>query len=431
MAAFFTSQQLTGIDTSANIQDALAARVKDPLWFLARQWQTGEFEAENGGSASHLSIVWREFPVDRLVRGNEEVAIPADMPMDFVVEQEDDEGGSPLWRSEALLYDFSVKGKAFGLEAKGYGGRNLDWYHFDLASSTLDDPPPETETRMVPSTLSFRGAPHPRWWRFEDGDAYFEQAKDPEPNSLSMLLPEFFFIDVNNWYVAPLPQTAGTVRQITELSVVDGFGVVTEIGPSISDGNAEWSMFSLTQADGRTTGDLLYVPNIAIEVLDNDEVEEVLFSRDEEANLVWASERLVTLADGTQVRNGERDSVPSPERPEDPRPVFRLRSDVAPWRIPYVARFTNLSAANGEIYLRRARTVEGASLANPQYRSVVVGESWRLDEAQIPRSGVRIRRSQRFARGSDGEGYFWIGRGRQTAPHTDGPNLRFDYLDAP
>ena len=32
---------------------------------------------------------------------------------------------------------------------------------------------------------------------------------------------------------------------------------------------------------------------------------EVLFTRDEEANLVWASERLVTFADGTQSRNGE------------------------------------------------------------------------------------------------------------------------------
>jgi hypothetical protein len=51
MAFLASTQQLSGSNTSANIGDALAARIKDPLWFLARQWQTGEFEAENGGRA--------------------------------------------------------------------------------------------------------------------------------------------------------------------------------------------------------------------------------------------------------------------------------------------------------------------------------------------------------------------------------------------
>ena len=41
------TQQLHGSNISANIGEALEARIKDPLWFLARQWQSGEFEAEN------------------------------------------------------------------------------------------------------------------------------------------------------------------------------------------------------------------------------------------------------------------------------------------------------------------------------------------------------------------------------------------------
>ena len=44
------SQQLYATNVSVNMGEALEARIKDPLWFLARQWQTGEFEAENGGS---------------------------------------------------------------------------------------------------------------------------------------------------------------------------------------------------------------------------------------------------------------------------------------------------------------------------------------------------------------------------------------------
>ena len=96
-------------------------------------------------------------------------------------------------------------------------------------------------------------------------------------------------------------------------------------------------MFSLAPArEGASTdggGAFLYVPNIAGEVLDNNQVEEVVFTRDEEANLVWASERLVTLGDGTQVRNG--DGAPAPAEPAgNPRPRYRLRSDVPAHFIP-------------------------------------------------------------------------------------------------
>jgi hypothetical protein len=157
----------------------------------------------------------------------------------------------------------------------------------------------------------------------------------------------------------------------------------------------------------------------------------VLFTRDEEANLVWASERLVTMADGTQIRNGDESTTSSTEPTSDPRPQFRLRSDVPGYFVPYVPRFLALSATSGETYLRRARTVESASLAAPQYKGRIVAESWRLDEAEVPRTGVRVRRTRRYARGSDGNGYFWIGRHKQTAPRWATPGLRFDFLEAP
>ena len=55
-------QQLSGSTLSANIGEALEARIKDPLWFLARQWQSGEFEAENGGRLAYVSASSREHP---------------------------------------------------------------------------------------------------------------------------------------------------------------------------------------------------------------------------------------------------------------------------------------------------------------------------------------------------------------------------------
>lgn len=432
MAFNSLTQQLRGFSASAQIADALAARLKDPLWLLARQWQTGEFEAENGGRATVLSIVHQELPIDTVEVGGASEVMSADMPLDSIVEREMPDGTSPVWDNEALEYRFAASGDGTSLVAREYHGRDLDWYHFDIASRTEPSQPSEpAETRMVPTQLHFRGAPHPRWWRFEDGDAYFDSPLDPEPNALSMVLPEFFFIDINNWYIAPLLQTAGTIREIRALEVVDSFGVVKTIGPSTGDGDPDWAMFSFAPAgeDAPATGSAyLYVPNIAVEVLDNDVLEEVLFTRDEESNLVWASERLVTLDDGTTVRNGDGTTTGTVQPSADARPRFVLRSDVPGYFIPYVARFLRLTAKSGETYLRRGRTIESLS-SGPQYRGHVVAESWRLNEAEIPRSGVRVSRTHRYARGSDGNEYFWVGRHKQTAPRSTAPGLRFDFLD--
>ncbi len=41
---------------STDLANALAARVRDPAWFLARQWQLGEFQGEDAGSPAYLRI---------------------------------------------------------------------------------------------------------------------------------------------------------------------------------------------------------------------------------------------------------------------------------------------------------------------------------------------------------------------------------------
>lgn len=46
-------------------RDALAAPVADPLWLLARQWQTGEFVAIDGGSPVRADLSWSHGPLTR------------------------------------------------------------------------------------------------------------------------------------------------------------------------------------------------------------------------------------------------------------------------------------------------------------------------------------------------------------------------------
>ena len=49
---------------SSDVGNALAARVRDPAWFLARQWQFGEFRGADGGSPAYLRISARVAAMD-------------------------------------------------------------------------------------------------------------------------------------------------------------------------------------------------------------------------------------------------------------------------------------------------------------------------------------------------------------------------------
>jgi hypothetical protein len=194
--------------------------------------------------------------------------------------------------------------KAGRFKATEYTGRALDWYHLDQVEvqdmAGLEQPVVE----MVPNQLGFRDAPHARWSRFEDAEEVFDTAFDPEPNVLSMLLPEFFYIDINNWYLIPAPMPTGNRRQVTKLVVGDSFGVATELGPA---SDADWRLFVPSSPDGGPVpgARALMAPNVAVDIVENDVVEDVRFVCDEGTNLVWAFEQLYHTADGRKVTNAD------------------------------------------------------------------------------------------------------------------------------
>jgi hypothetical protein len=85
-------------------------------------------------------------------------------------------------------------------------------------------------------------------------------------------------------------------------------------------------------------------------VLYNDEIEDIPFIRDEDANLVWAVEFRYRTASGVTVINGE----PSAPR-GDVLPRFRLMSDIQRHWIPYLPRRNAPGTPQaGEMHLRRA-----------------------------------------------------------------------------
>lgn len=54
---------------SLSIADAVAARIRDPLWMLTRQWQMGELQGEDAGSPTFVEVDGRVAPLDRLALG--------------------------------------------------------------------------------------------------------------------------------------------------------------------------------------------------------------------------------------------------------------------------------------------------------------------------------------------------------------------------
>src|SRR3954470_9763486 len=93
----------------ADLQSSLQARVADPLWMLARQWQLGERQAEDAGSpvVAHLEGETNELSRYRPGRKDQTPAQsvrsfdPQAVPLEALVERESARSNGPLNRRQA------------------------------------------------------------------------------------------------------------------------------------------------------------------------------------------------------------------------------------------------------------------------------------------------------------------------------------------
>jgi hypothetical protein len=72
-----------------DFEQSLSAAVHDGLWFLTRQWQMGELESEDAGSAIDARLVTKQIHIDRVaLQQNPAKAYSDDIPMETQVERE-------------------------------------------------------------------------------------------------------------------------------------------------------------------------------------------------------------------------------------------------------------------------------------------------------------------------------------------------------
>ena len=101
------SWRLEPTPRSPGVDEGLAARVHDPLWFLARQWQVGEFHGKDAGTPAVIQVSGESTPVNAWHGAQQTTWTPFDPagePLNALVEPEDEGQPDLRERIEAGAY---------------------------------------------------------------------------------------------------------------------------------------------------------------------------------------------------------------------------------------------------------------------------------------------------------------------------------------
>ena len=338
------------------------------------------------------------------------------------------------WIDERLEYRFSlgVSGAAgqLTLRAPAFGGGRVDWYDFDRDAGAAplarrQTPPASRSAVLLSSPLRFASMPADRYWQFEDGQINLG-ALQAQPHDVGrMALVEFALIYGNDWLAVPLDVDYGSFTTVTAVEVTNTFGEQATISPADDTSRSgRFRLFELSDVGGGETQSGLFVPPAAPTVLEGDPLEEVLYLRDETANMAWAVERRVEGPSGVPRTRGD-----------EPRPApfhagtdvgadmdYQLENEVPSWWIPFLP----VSTGYATIALRKGAMVKDGNPVLPLGVLLRPGSTLVLADEEVPREGVLVRRVPALARTVDGTYVRWVSR-RVTVGRGEGSSgLAFD-----
>ena len=379
--------------------------------------------------------------------------------------QRDGETRDLAWNDERLEYTFSMRtgdGTAKSpvtvkLDAPEHNGGHLDWYTFDVESTTQGKAKRQERTHTaLPTPIRYSGMPASRWWQFEDGTVNFGDIEAGPADLARLLIAEFAIVYRGDWFVVPLTVPVGSLSQIVHIEVIDNFGGRGRIRSTAAndakrtDGTRVWRLFELTGDEiskEHPSPWLLVAPTLAGAV-NGPILERVLLTRDEGANLVWAVEGLVEGLLGRAVDRAEAwyAAQPVKQRPAQTEPSesartydaqwwrYQLESSAPPWWIPFLPE--RIRPDNDQVRLRRARMhawelFTGAGVKGqlgPQGLFLDPRRPRWLNEEEVPRSGVRIERRWQFGRWHDGSYHVWLQRRKLAGRGERSSGLRWDVL---
>jgi hypothetical protein len=345
-------------------------------------------------------------------------------------------GGKDAWIGERLEYRFRIGAGDAVLDAPAHNGGNIDWTTFDAAradaplSEPADAPAAPAEERRVHALLAtplrYPGMPADRLWEMEDAQVNLGLV-EAEPWDLARLLvAEFALTYGNDWLVVPLDVPFGSLTTIESLTYTTTFGERFIVKPTAATSpDARWQMFVITGAEGTALDGLLVAPGV-VAVQDGPPIEEVLFMRDEMANMAWAVERSVQGPSGAARNRAREHDEP---KPGAPGPVataeldYLLQTSVPGRWIPYLPSSSRYRAI--ELVQGRIPAIDG-TLPEPLGVLLNRADTKFLKDAEIPREGVMVRRQPSVTRLPDGRYVRWTTR-RTSIGRGDGASgLAFD-----
>ena len=359
-------------------------------------------------------------------------------------------GGDPAWLAERMEYGFSVAAHLTSgekvLTAQEYFSGRPDWHDFNVNDGASlragDDAAGVAVTRtVIPAPVSYRGMPAARFWEFEDAQVDFG-AIDAGPEDLArMLLIEFAISYGNDWFVLPIELDVGSLTRTASLVVTNTFGERTLIHSASELGGqyAAWRMFQLSatrqpgQAGAVPDANLFFLPPTLPKSLEGRPIEDVLFLRDEMANMAWGVERVTESATERPLNRfeGRQAATPTPPGQTPGAAVYRLSTDLPDYWVPLLPAQTGAG-----LRLRRGKTLRlDGALELVGARGKILNPDppgpggLAICEEEIPREGVRVTRSYQLARWQHGSTHLWLGRRKEVWRGEGSSGLRFDSLD--
>lgn len=369
----------------------------------------------------------------------------------YVVQQKD-----ASWKSHHLVHDFSVHGEqGLELHAPDYQSGHLDWHSFDRSNVKINPRDQSTDSDgSMPVEVSFAGMPDKRLYAFEDSHLDLSNMEVDRSDLVKLMIIDFALVPTKNWFLIPLEMEIGEICWVNHIVVKDVFGISTVIHHDNDTGqylNANplktWDAFKIRPLDllrerSEKNQELyergeqfVYLPPTTTFRQESRPLEDILFIRDEYANMVWAIEKTICDAGGKPVNghdlhleiNGPFQNL---EERENNVPLFRLASPVPTNWIPYLP--FHIQGSSTQIELHRAVMMRNETNIRPEdiepISHLAQRDLLRIREEAIPRAGIRVQLTKQRVRGADGSTYIWVGRKVLAGKGEGSSGLKFDQL---
>lgn len=388
--------------------------------------------------------------------------------------QSGDTNLNTAWKPESLKYDFkcSVQENTDTtsidktiLTANDYQNGKLDWYSFnyeesdntnEFGNNVIENTIVSNEKEYLSSKIKFKGALSSRWWEFDDSIINLSAIKADKYNIAKLLTINHLLNFSHDWQIIPLEIPQGSLVDIESLVVTDVFG--DEISISQMEPSPNWNMFSLNKKGDLLNGDTegrLFIPPTIAKRIESKPIEEVLFMRDEMANMVWGIEKTIpspltgslngdeainnltnyyessvsslNSEDGQVKSLASRKFTLSSEMPENWIPFIPIKMNPTSFKNIEFQRATFYRIINKNNPLETVRPKTNILLADGS-KLPETPTSYFINEEEILQNGVTIKSTYQRARDYDGSVRTWLGRERQNGKSERSRDFKFDTI---